>query len=78
MCWQLNHENHPLLPRGLLTMKTKQEKALLRLIKKWRKQAREAAADLSGALDASSRARLATEDRVLYRCARQLEETFAR
>lgn len=44
------------------------------LITKWRKHAKEAARDLGVAIGCASRTRLATESRILERCARQLEQ----
>lgn len=41
------------------------------------RQAKETARDLGAAMDCESRARLATEARILERCARQLEQGLA-
>lgn len=49
-----------------------------RLLAKWREHAKEAARDLDGAIDLATRTRLATEARILERCARQLEQGLAR
>ncbi len=51
---------------------------MLRLIAKWREHAKDAGRDLGAAIDCESRARLATEARILERCARQLEQGLAR
>ncbi len=44
------------------------------LVAKWRKQAEEAKRDLGAETSYVTRARLATEARILKRCARQLEQ----
>ena len=48
------------------------------LIAKWRQQAKESMHDLGAAIDCASRTRLATEARILERCARQLEQEMSR
>lgn len=50
---------------------------LPRLIARWREHAKMARRDLGTAIDCASRTRLATEARILERCARQLQKAHA-